>query len=363
MPNLIPTIPQPKKKKPLPDYKTPALIGGGLIGAGLGMQGLKHLVLNDQDALAASRFSNAAKGWAEGGDIRNNLLEYVNEGSTALNATPLATDSTTLMAKARNPKFLGMLAKLPKFDKAKDYAMAPGAESHYQQFQKSPLDGYLEMNRELAGGNPAITHGYSKGTFQNLVDAIKSNTLRPSAGDSQIDKFIQFNGWPKDIENPAPQFQNSYRESVKRLMSDTQPGLNVPGLRTIPNQIDMGYYSKLKALTNDYANSKNINLSLADFNQKKELLGGLDGYIKNSDPNFWKQKQFGDFALGNTVPSAGKSYSMLTDGLLNTRRALHYGSIAAGAAGLGIGGYAIYKALKAHLQKKKAMQNNTNMLK
>ncbi len=352
------------KKNP---YKSQALVGAGLLGGGLGLYGASHGVLSDSDHSNLTTFKNLAKdSWAKGQDPRDNLKQYIEYGHRAIAAKPFGIDAVGVMKGLRSHTLLDPISKglsavglSSQGEKIKSFAMPNGGLKHYLQFAQSPLDGYRQLTSEYANGD----HGIPVGTTKNLKGMIEANPFgRPS--DSSVRSFQQWNNKALDVSKLDPTQMNQNTDAVKSLMNDTQSGSSMfPWSRTKPiefsaNKPELGqkYMATLDKHINGVAKSHNLDMLKATANQKRQVFNSLDSYIKGKDMDFWKQKQMSDYSMGTMMPEAGKMYGNITSPFTGTHDLLKYTGIGAAAAGVGIGGYALYKMLRTHLNKKKVVQ-------
>ena len=266
------------------------------------------------------------------------------------------------MLAARSPQLINPLAEYSSFFKnnREKFVVAPGSDEHYRSFAKSPLDGYLALQKELVNNSqPGATWG---------IDALRAGLKGPHLGKLSPEKARQLAnqiGVPTHVQSRigATAGLDKATSSLNSLINDTQTSPVNHLFHNLPGKFDQAYYDKMTGHVNTLAAQQRLNLASATSAQKGELFNKLDGYIRQSDPDFWKQKQYSDWAMGRSITDAGNTYSGFANILLQPSNLLKYTGVAAAATGVGIGGYQLYKMLKTHLAKKKAVQEQSNVLK
>lgn len=361
------TTPETKKRK---TYRNLGLAGAGVGLAGAGLLGASHKLLSDQDYEGLAQFKNTARqDWLSGQDPRKNIEQYILYGHKAMAAKPLNIEGPAIMKKLRSSEVVMPLSNGLKHVGLKNWSewlktngIMPAQDlPHYTEFAKSPLDAYRQISKEHVGGAfaPANT------TANNLRDLMKSHLFQ-APNDKDISAFQLAN---KSVVDPsklpndgaAKQF-----ESIRKLIADTQPkGYTMPWNRVAwkhrigyASEADQ-YMGSLNKHINEAAVGQKLDLNTANSAQKTQLYKTLDSYIKSKDLDFWKKKQLADYSMGQLPPRAGKFYSGLLSPVTGTRNLLRYAGFAGIGAGVGIGGFALYKMLKNHLAKKKMMRQQS----
>jgi hypothetical protein len=365
------TTPQEQKKQN--SYRNLGLAGAGIGLAGAGLLGASRAVLSDNDYEGLTQFKNTARNnWLSGQDPRKNIDEYVQYGHKAIAAKPFNVEGPTLMKDIRSPGVMHTLGKGFNSIGLKnqgDWLMNHGAMPaqdlpHYTEFAKSPLDAYRQISKEHVGGafTPANT------TSINLRKLMKSHWFH-APNDNDIKAFQAANSGVVDPTKLPHDGAAQQYQSIKKLIADTQPkGFTMPWNRVAGNR-KIGvtsqankYMDILNKHINDVAASQKLDLNTANSAQKTQLYQKLDSYIKNKDIDFWKKKQLNDYAMGELPPQAGRFYGGLSAPITGSRNALRYAGMGGLALGAGVGGYALYKMLKAHLAKKKLTQQQGQQL-
>ena len=347
-------MPNTKKKD---NYKDQALLGGKLLGGGALLYGAGHGMLSNNGARDITNFTNASTDqWSQGQDFRDNVKQYAELGHKAIAAKPFGVPGNELMEAIRQPDVLQPLSHLSGYVKNNynKLVVAPGSGEHYDTFSKSPLDGYLVLQKELANnGHPGAT-----ATLQGIRDKLKYHLLGNMSYDESHD-FVDKLNIPSPMEKAVSRDLgvNRATDSFQGLMNDTQTSPMNHVFHNLPSaKYDNSYYDKMTGYAKSLAGEQNMNLDTATSEQKTDLFHKFDGYIRQHDTDFWKQKQYADWAMGREVVNAGSTYSPIAHLFTNPSNALKYTGMGLGAAGVGLGGYALYKMLKQHLAKKKVQQ-------
>ncbi len=331
-------IPNTNKKKSKDNT-----LGTGLklLGAGAGTYGLSQLLLNNKETGSLNTFRSQSSGWGDATqDARKNLLEYVHSGSDVLNSHPMGVDPVNLMKTVRNP----WLVKNTRFE---PFAWKPDSGTHYTEFQKSPLDGYMQLQKEVVHGD----HGQALGNYNSLRSLTQQGVYGNPDYQHIADAAKNWMGFSPMVKN-SPEAMHNQHTDIQKLFEETQPKWNIAHVnRYVPPQLDGSYSEKMQNAINAAAlhGGTDMNNPAA----KSALMDKLDGYIKENDPELWKQKQYVDWSTGTLMPGAGNMYGGLMSPFVKVHNTLGTLGMAVGAAGLGLTGYGLYKMIKNRLAKKK----------
>lgn len=253
---------------------------------------------------AADNFVSRAKTW-NGMAPRDAAVDYADAASRAVATKPFGRPFVDTAKVIRTA--VGRLTG----DEATKWK--PGSENHYNEFAKGPIHGYETRAREMYELDPQIKNLVAQARAGKPIDDIVMGTGQ--AGAEDFKKMLP--GLPKGIED------NWHSADVAKEVSGA---------------------------LNSYAQAKGVDLEKADPDQQLGLLKQFTEEIKTTNPELSAKQQLLNWQTGTQAAPTGAAYSRIAKGVGGLHDALLYGGIAAGAAGLGLAGYALYKMLKKRKQ-------------
>jgi hypothetical protein len=276
----------------------------------------------------------------------------------------------------------------PKFvenNRDKGQVIDPGSREHYDRFGEGGVSAYLHYLAELKGS-------FNTGKYRQTIG---TNPNGPNLNPVQYQEIMK--DWGGMVKNPEGKDVNLFPpnirsspdavQTIRNVAHDTQPTLNpnvpVPtdnndtllhaavGAEPVNQQLyrqtaqhDTAFYPMETApgfnniiaehARNFARDSFKITKPLEQLTpeENRNVLSGLDEYIKLHDPNVWRQKQWADMNLGMWGQEASNSYGMLGHMGLMLHDLGNFVGIPAGIAGGALLAKYIWNKLKKPMTKK-----------
>lgn len=293
-----------QKKRTKRDEWRNKLLTSGLLLGGVGSLAAAQGVMSPEDMQAANNFVERAKTWG-GMAPREAAIDYADTSSRALAAKPFGRPFVD------TAKVIRTIAGRITGDEATKWK--PGSENHYKEFAKGPIHGYSTRAAEMYELDPQIRNLVTQARAGKPIDAIVMGTGQIGVKDFQA----LLPSLPKGIEN------NWHSADVAK---------------------------EVRTALDQYAKDKGVDLETSNPDQHLGLLKQFTEDLKTTNPELSAKQQLLDWQTGTQAAPTGAGYSRIAKGVGGLHDALVYGGIAAGAAGLGLAGYTLYKMLKKRKQ-------------
>jgi len=301
---------------------------------------------SDEARTSVHGFMHAADHWGAGRDPREMIKEYANHGS-AVSAAEIGGFGI---------KDLRQVSHSLPGSKPWD----PSYASHYDEFARGPLNGYLTRSHEYEN---EYNFANKDTGIPGLLAPVRQHGFAPTEA-QLLQHFPAGQGtaypapWAGDPSREAL-FRSSYRD----LLEDTG-GLVAAGHATLPSDAPRGITEHVRGHAGQVSTGLGYgpDINALSPSQQADVLRHLDRHLHTADPQTYVTKQFMDFEMGRDVPRAGAAYSVVGDvgsPIVETANAVHHAgtSVTEGVAHLaphhdellagGLGGLAVGAGLHA----------------
>ena len=298
-----------QKKVKKPSYTLPIALGA--LGAGTALAG--GLLISPRMRAAAQKFIGADD--TINGNLSSNpvkdLNTYIEGGSDMASGKILGVIPVPTFMKG---------VRLSQFTPEQWRYWNPDTASHYTDFAHGPASGYFRF-------------------LQEHVDSEKDY----HTGRSLIPSFFNPTWWAKRKIEGLPGKDKVLVSGATDNLLETIKGMKG---KYDPTVVARQLQDRFKEMAGGVQDLADVPLD-----QQRKLFPKFDDYVKQVDPNLWKQKYLTDFTQGaSRIPSSLNSYVDLVKPVTMAQNAL----VGGGAALAGVGG--IWAIIKAHRAAKEEEQ-------